>query len=635
MTRFIGLVSWLGLAGGVIAAPPTPGTAGVAGAVVSVAPGKGLERATGSWARPRAGAFVTSLYPDARTAITTQPVPQAELKIDDRQDMVVLAPHRPIRIRITVLFEGKPVTEMWHSRLRKMFAHFDRDGDGALNGFEVQNIFSDTGMVRMLQNGVYQPVPQDRPSLERLDLDGDRKVSPGEMLQYYKTATRQMLQSQQAQTENPYNASTTEAIYKLIDANGDSRITGDEVRALEKLVASLDTDEDECLSISELLASVPNSANGRQPGVVVPVQRGGNPATRVPQTVFSYLPGRIPGTLTQQVITRYDRDGDFDLTREECAFDVGTFTRLDADRNGKLDGEELDLWRTGPPDLEVSMSLAPKAVDCVVTLVTDGKEASTRGFEARPIESGRLIIRAGRQPIEFWAYAAVISYRQQSLKTSYQYLFQQASGGKNHILEKELSGPNTVQYQFLRTVFDACDADGDGRLTRAEFDEYFDLQDEFRNIALAVTPAVQTPTLFQLLDENRDGRLGVRELRTSWDRLIGLEPPGATVITREAIQPSLSIRLTRGMDRYYINQMAQPNYNGQNQVAVPQKGPAWFRKMDHNADGDVSRSEFLGTRSEFNLIDGDRDNLISLEEAEAYDRKMREKSTPAGLPDKK
>ncbi len=49
---------------------------------------------------------------------------------------------------------------------------------------------------------------------------------------------------------------------------------------------------------------------------------------------------------------------------------------------------------------------------------------------------------------------------------------------------------------------------------------YFDLQDLFRNLALAVTPAVQTPTLFQLLDENRDGRLGVRELRTAWDRLI-------------------------------------------------------------------------------------------------------------------
>jgi Ca2+-binding EF-hand superfamily protein len=58
-------------------------------------------------------------------------------------------------------------------------------------------------------------------------------------------------------------------------------------------------------------------------------------------------------------------------------------------------------------------------------------------------------------------------------------------------------------------------------------------------------------------------------------------------------------------------------------VQVPQKGPMWFRKMDRNGDGDVSRSEFIGTREAFDRIDTDHDGLISLEEAEAYDKKMR------------
>ena len=40
---------------------------------------------------------------------------------------------------------------------------------------------------------------------------------------------------------------------------------------------------------------------------------------------------------------------------------------------------------------------------------------------------------------------------------------------------------------------------------KPEFDAYLDLQDGFRNLSLSVTPTVQTPTLFQLLDENRDG----------------------------------------------------------------------------------------------------------------------------------
>jgi Ca2+-binding EF-hand superfamily protein len=398
------------------------------------------------------------------------------------------------------------------------------------------------------------------------------------------------------------------------------------VKAIEHLLASRDSDEDECLAQAEL---VPDIFDPRQfRGQVVQFQPDGRmiqPPT-VNQTVVTYQPGRIPGTLTQQVIKRYDKDGDFDLTREEVGFDTDTFTRLDRDGSGKLDGEELDAWRTGPADIEVALSMAPKAVDCLAKLKTDAKTVAARGFVVKQLEPGRLIIRCGRQPIEFWAYAAVVAnVRQPALKTQYQYLFTQAAGMKDHVLEKDLSGPNAVQFQFLRTLFDPADANGDGKLTKAEFDNYFDLQDSFRNVSLAVTPAVQTPTLFQLLDENRDGRLGVRELRTSWDRLVVLEPGTDDVITRNAIVPTVSLRLSRSLDRFTLNQQQfiyeQPNQ----QVRVPQNGPVWFRKMDRNADGDVSRSEFLGTKAEFDTMDTDKDNLVSLAEAEAYDTATRGK----------
>jgi hypothetical protein len=144
-----------------------------------------------------------------------------------------------------------------------------------------------------------------------------------------------------------------------------------------------------------------------------------------------------------------------------------------------------------------------------------------------------------------------------------------------------------------------------------------------------LSPAVQTPTLFQLLDENNDGRLGVRELRTAWGRLVPLEPvlPGekAEVVTRAAIQPAVSIRVSRFLDRVYAQRPANFIVRGNpNQTAVPQKGPLWFRKMDRNADGDISRLEFLGTREEFEAIDTDRDDLISLTEAEVFDTAARQ-----------
>ena len=46
------------------------------------------------------------------------------------------------------------------------------------------------------------------------------------------------------------------------------------------------------------------------------------------------------------------------------------------------------------------------------------------------------------------------------------------------------------------------------------------------------------------------------------------------------------------------------------------QAPAWFQKMDHNKDGDLSPREFLGSRADFERIDSDHDGLIDPKEAE-------------------
>lgn len=547
-------------------------------------------------------------------------------KLNNVYEVLVFTTQRPVRIRVTALTEGKPMDELWRERLKKLFDFCDRDDDGFLSEKESKYAFSDQGMAQLLANGYYQPGAANAPRFADLDKNGDGKVSFEEFIASYPRTMTQLFRTLPVQPDNSNNAAVTEKLFKLLDVNGDGKLTQDEVKSVEKLLASHDADEDECLSVSEL---VPNLTDqfGRPVQVLVPGRAMGNPypAGAGGQIVAVYQAERIPGTVTQHVIKKYDKDGDFDLTQEEIGFDDLTFRSLDKNGDGKLDGEEFDVWRTGAPDLEITLTFAAKASDCAAKLVNE-KAAEARGFKISQVSASRLVVRVGRQPIDFWASPSAPQFNQGTLKQQFGYLFAQAAGGKGHVLEKDLNGPNAVQFQFVRVIFEAADRDGDGKLTKAEFDAYFDLQDSFRNLSLTLTPGVQTPSLFQLLDENRDGRLSVRELRTAWTRLQALESPNAEIVTKNIIQPSVNLRLSRSFDRFFVNQAVFINdRNNMNRVPIPQKGPLWFRKMDRNGDGDVSRTEFIGTKEEFDAIDTDHDDLISLEEAEAFDQKVREK----------
>lgn len=572
---------------------------------------------------PRADAFVPGTRPHFLDQAGLVPPPfkrSAADKVPDTFELLFFARNRPVRVRVIATVAGKSLTERFEAHLKELFAAADRDRDGYLNRYEVELIYSKAEFRSMLTGGfAFRGQTGAPPSLEVIDKDDDGRVSFEEFAEYYTSEVAKLTQTRPSYARAATPDQLTPELFARLDKNKDGKLTEDELKDAEKILIPLDADEDETVSSAELLAAATRPARfGTQVGDgMMGDGMGGRPGAKPNDDVQVFL-GPLPGTVVQQVIKRFDANGDYDLSPEEIGFSKKVFDALDTNHDGKLSATELDAWRTGEPDAIVILTSGEAASECKAEakIVGDGNGVSL----PKQTTSDRVILRVDKQTIDLAAVPVPDYVRNQ--QNPYAYLF---PADKKFLTEKDLVGP---QFQFLRVAFEPADFDGDGRLTREEFDRYFALQQQTARLGITLTHAVQVPNLFQLLDANGDGRLSVKELRTAYERLIPLEPSDGKEITKGILQPSVVVRL--GNTLYGAADQAIYNANGggvdpYGQPKVPTAGPVWFRKMDRNGDGDISRGEFLGSQEKFDEIDTNHDGLITLQEALAFEAKARPK----------
>jgi len=160
--------------------------------------------------------------------------------------------------------------------------------------------------------------------------------------------------------------------------------------------------------------------------------------------------------------------------------------------------------------------------------------------------------------------------------------------------------------ELLGQRFPVLDANGDGAVSRAELDAYSRevLHHEWtlRRTQFHLTVDEAGSGLFDVLDDNRDRRLSLRELQTAQARCEGSDKSGDGRLEMAELVTAVRLVIRRGD--------LPPPYGigGDN-------GPPWFARMDRNLDGDVSGSEFLGVPALFEQFDADGDGFVDLGES--------------------
>lgn len=511
-----------------------------------------------------------------------------------RRDLILLLPSGPFHVRLRITEAQRSLEQLRAEYVDRLIVRLDTNMDGQLSGDETRNHalfmtgrrFAETPFARSL-------APARGMNRSVVEQSIDRAIGQSMVFRQIGSVAEQDLQ-----------------VFKVLDEDQSGLIERSEMRTSAARLAARDLDHDYCVTFDEFVSN----ANASMMQDMVPMA-----AMEAPPPVHSELlrDAREP-VMASRLIRTYDTDKDAKLSKEELHWDEARVALLDQNRDGVLAVAELSKIADADPDVSVEVELS--ASEARNGNVLNGKPSISRDrvqlISARQSAAARML-DGGVIEIKQPSTTITLSYRtrdpiEEAMRNARETFNAIDMDGNGYMDRDEIA----THPRFQRYLFDAMDADHDDRVFSREMDQYVKGIAEPSATVCQVTLFDSGNGYFQMLDQNGDGRISIRELRTAETNLVSHAVDDSPELNPSQMPRYFKIEMQRGGPTLFgpairlRAEVPQPIMRSNN-------GPTWFQRMDRNGDSDLVWDEFLGPRDVFNRLDTDRDGLMDPTEANA------------------
>ncbi|MEZ6049083.1 MAG: hypothetical protein R3C11_26615 [Planctomycetaceae bacterium] len=512
---------------------------------------------------------------------------ESDLPTHDNYTLLFFESEHPWFIRLQVAIDQEAPSRMREGLLGKLFDQTDTNRNNELEPDELQKFRGAESMHLILQK--YQesnsnPLPRD---------------------QYLKLMEPSLGIPFGLQLESA-RVSDLPDLFTKLDLNQNKILDPGEWNSALHLLQKYDFDDDETLNLVEVMP------------LLRPLNLTSNRAQRTTAGqsagLFELIDPKQPREqLAHQLLSQYDgthgEEQDGHLSQTELGWTTPEML-APYDQNGDqlLNRSEIFQLLSNPPAQRVWRMRMPVQKKLIIRFweTDDEKEEwkyprSATSRSTVQVGSWEISIRIHNPRPQF---SDALSF--------YQLQFLQLDGDKNGVLSTE----EARGLANLATV-ETLDTNQDEEVTREELTAYINQEAALAQCQLLMSVDKQSQSLFRLLDADSDRRLEPRELLNTAQKLKSFDSDQDGKLTESEMKTVYQLSFQLQPPSLFNDDLGLNQADRIGPILSPTTaGPEWFRQMDRNLDGDLTRREFLGTGELFQQLDVNQDGLLSPAEAE-------------------